>query len=101
MNARQVTSRLSVPGETSAQLAEQLQRDASDHDQQVKSQEQAADQMTGYAVQSQALQVPQNSEKSSVDGHPRNSGTSSVGPWVVSNRKVQKRYRERQKVRTV
>ena len=101
MNARQVTSRLSVPDETSAQLAEQLQRDTSDYDQQVKSQEQAADRMTGYAVQSQAVQVPQNPEKSSVDGHPLNSGTSSVGPWVVSNRKVQKRYRERQKVRTV
>ena len=44
--------------------------------------------------------VPQGSQPQPHKGdRSPEPGSKSVGPWVVSNRKVQKRYRERQKVK--
>lgn len=44
---------------------------------------------------------PQASSKSQrrPKGRPPETDNKAMGPWVVSNRRVQKRYRERQKVR--
>lgn len=58
---------------------------------------------TEYTAQPKAeahdtAQQLQGSVQPSTSGHSLKPETASVGPWVVSNRKVQKRYRERQKV---
>ena len=47
-----------------------------------------------HEIASSQASMPQPS----ISGGLIASGSKSVGPWVVSNRKVQKRYRERQKV---
>ena len=60
-------------------------------------------QSTEYTVQPKAesydtAQELQGLMTPSTSGTSLKPDTRSVGPWVVSNRKVQKRYRERQKV---
>ena len=105
MKPFQDSSRLGVLDEPSTQLVRQLQHDTTSCHQSGTDPKHLfliADQLRPFQLQSteshDTAQELQGSLTPSTCGRSLKPDTGSVGPWVVSNRKVQKRYRERQKV---